>query len=270
VLATGLGGGLVSAEALAARFAPAAEESTVVDRATVDRTWTYGHVVVDEAQELSSMAWRAVLRRVPSRSMTVVGDTAQTSALAGSASWTQAFRQLRDEQWRVCELTVNYRTPAPVMEVAAALLVEAGIDAHPPRAARTGLPPTLVGVPQVDVTAVERVVAGELEVLGGGTLAVIFPAAGYEQLRHQLRDRWSATAAAAGGAEALVLLDVREAKGLEFDTVGVVEPADVIDQSQRGVRDLYVALTRCTQRLVVVHARPLPAAVAADKGRAMR
>ncbi len=94
----------------------------LADRALQDRAWAYGHVIVDEAQELSAMAWRMVLRHCPARSMTVVGDLAQTSTPGGAESWAQMLDPVAPGRWRTARLTVNYRTPAPAMALAAALL----------------------------------------------------------------------------------------------------------------------------------------------------
>nr|WP_280499541.1 AAA family ATPase [Nocardia farcinica] len=99
---------------------------TAAERAAGDRTWTYGHVIVDEAQELSEMAWRMVMRRIPNRWMTVVGDVAQTGDPAGAASWQQVLEPYVAQRWKLTELTVNYRTPAEIMTVAADVL--AAID----------------------------------------------------------------------------------------------------------------------------------------------
>jgi DNA helicase IV len=263
---TGSGGGLVTAEMLAGRFRAEGSVGTVAERAVEDRGWTYGHVVVDEAQELSPMAWRMLLRRCPSRSMTVVGDTAQTSALAGATGWAEVLDRHVPGRWTVAELTVNYRTPAQVMEVASRVLASSGVTTRPPRAARVGLPPVFVRVDTVDAAAVARVVVGELEVLGAGRLAVVTPRRGHERLPDELLARLAlGREGGPDGRDSLdapvVVLDVTEAKGLEFDSVVVLEPDQVLAQSPRGVGDLYVALTRCTQRLTVVHAADLPEAL---------
>jgi DNA helicase IV len=252
--------GLVSAEMLADRFTTGGSDSTVAERASEDRTWTYGHVVVDEAQELSAMAWRLLMRRCPSRSMTVVGDTAQTAALAGASGWAEALDRHVPGRWQLAELSVNYRTPAEIMAVAAQVLRTAGIEARPPLAARHGLPPVLVAVPQLDLDSLAHVVVAELEVLGAGRLAVVVPRTGYREMGEQLVERLGEHAEhhRATLDDQLVVLDVGEVKGLEFDSVIVIEPAEVLDQSARGAGDLYVALTRSTQRLTVLHARPLP------------
>jgi DNA helicase IV len=241
---------LMDAEALAERYARD-ERLSAAARAAADRKWAFGHVIVDEAQELSPMAWRLLMRRCPSRSMTVVGDLAQTGALAGPASWAQIFGPFVADRWRLAELTVSYRTPAEIMEVAARVL--AGIDPsiEPPRPVRRS------GVEPWDETgAAERLaelVAKEADAVGDGRLAVIAPAGRLADLVPVL------TAAvpdlAVGEQPELeqraVLLAVAQAKGLEFDGVVVVDPDGIVAESPRGPSDLYVALTRATQRLGV-------------------
>src|SRR3712207_3627430 len=106
-------GDLIGAEELAERQRTVDTRSTA-ERAAADRTWTFGHVVVDEAQELSPMAWRLLVRRCPTRSMTAVGDLAQTGTLAGAAAWDETLRPHVGDAWRLEELTVNYRTPAEI------------------------------------------------------------------------------------------------------------------------------------------------------------
>ena len=118
---------------IAGRNAESGSSGMLAERALQDRTWAYGHVIVDEAQELSAMAWRMVLRRCPARSMTVVGDLAQTSTPGGADSWAQVLDPVAAGRWRTERLTVNYRTPAPVMALAAALLPPA---AEPPVSVR--------------------------------------------------------------------------------------------------------------------------------------
>ncbi|NKY39291.1 AAA family ATPase, partial [Cellulomonas septica] len=124
-------GALVSAEMLADRFASSGPALTTAERAAADRSWTYGHVVVDEAQELSAMAWRALLRRVPTRSLTIVGDVAQTTAAAGARDWARMLDPVLRSSWRLAELTVNYRTPAVVADTARRVAVAAGLPVSP-------------------------------------------------------------------------------------------------------------------------------------------
>ncbi len=116
-----MGADVIDAEALAARYEDE-ENLTPAERAAADRTWAFGHVIVDEAQELSQMAWRMVMRRIPVKSMTIVGDVAQTGDLAGLPSWGHALGAYVGDRWRLAGLTINYRTPAEVMEVAADVL----------------------------------------------------------------------------------------------------------------------------------------------------
>ncbi|WP_280500398.1 HelD family protein [Nocardia farcinica] len=222
---------------------------TAAERAAGDRTWTYGHVIVDEAQELSEMAWRMVMRRIPNRWMTVVGDVAQTGDPAGAASWQQVLEPYVAQRWKLTELTVNYRTPAEIMTVAADVLAAIDPAATAPRSVReTGHRPRAERVTEAELpAAVARAVA---EHHGPGTTAVIAP--------HELTD-----ALAEVDGEAVRVLTVSEVKGLEFDTVLLVEPARIVEESPRGLNDLYVALTRATQRLHVLHTAELPAVLGA-------
>jgi DNA helicase IV len=208
---------------------------TAAQRAAVDRRWAFGHIIVDEAQELSPMAWRLLMRRSPNRSMTVVGDVAQTGDLAGARSWAEVFEPYLASRWREAELTVNYRTPGEIMAVAARVLSKIAPSATPPRSVRqTGVPPEEVFIERERLA---EVIAAERSNLDGGRLGVIV--ASREDGEVDL-------------ASEVSVLTVRQAKGLEFDTVIVVDPAAIESSSPRGLSDLYVALTRATQRLVLV------------------
>jgi DNA helicase IV len=259
----GNAGGLVSAETLAGRFADVGPVLSAAERAAVDRTWAYGHVVVDEAQELSAMVWRLLMRRCPTKSMTLVGDIAQTGSLAGARSWAEVLDPYVADRWRLTELTVNYRTPAQVMKVASAMLHAAGVEAQAPRSVREGeVAPSAQAIEPGDDAAVVAVVQAELGVLGAGRLAVIAPAAHLARLRAVLALALPAgvVASGSGALDAPVgVLTVSQVKGLEFDSVVLIEPAAILAASARGANDLYVALTRPTQRLRVVHSAPLPA-----------
>jgi DNA helicase IV len=213
---------------------------TAAQRAAVDRQWSFGHVIVDEAQELSPMAWRLLMRRSPNRSMTVVGDVAQTGDLAGASSWSAVFAPYVASRWRETELTVNYRTPAEIMEVAAKVLARIAPQARPPQSVReTGVPPEEI---VIEREALPELIDREASNLDGGRLAVIV--ASRESHEVDLESE-------------VVTLTVRQAKGLEFDTVIVVDPHAIESSSPRGASDLYVALTRATQRLVLVTLRPV-------------
>ncbi|GEJ97727.1 UvrD-helicase domain-containing protein [Streptomyces sp. 1-11] len=241
----------------AERFAERHEEAdhrSAAERAAADRTWAFGHIIVDEAQELSPMAWRLLMRRSPTRSMTLVGDPAQTAEAAGVGSWADILTPYVEDRWEHTRLGVNYRTPAEIMELAAAVVRAENPDFEPPSSVRsTGVRPWVRDaegdLPGAVAEAVAELTPEE------GRLAVIAP-----------RDLHPALAARLDGVTAggepdltrtVVLLDPRQSKGLEFDAVLVVEPA------RYGTSDLYVALTRATQRLGVLHTGDLPAALKA-------
>jgi DNA helicase IV len=254
---------MMTADMLADRFSAGASTLSVAERARGDRSWAFGHVVVDEAQETSPMLWRALARRVPSRSMTVVGDLAQTGSAAGAASWAEALDPLAPGRWRVAELTVNYRTPAKIMEPAAQMLRAAGVTVRAPQAAREGdWEPIALRMPDGDPGALADLVVQALladdEALSGGQLAVILPRIAHPELAERVRKILSDQDGYGSLGERVSVLTVAEAKGLEFDAVTVVDPGVILRESPRGASDLYVALTRPTQRLTVLHRDDLP------------
>lgn len=238
---------LIDAEQLAARQTNRVAQTTA-ERAYSDRTWTFGHVIVDEAQELSAMAWRMIMRRIPNRWMTVIGDTAQTGDPAGTTSWDAVLTPYVAKRWRKFELSVNYRTPREIMEVAAPILEQIDPTMAAPTSIRSsGRPPTFErtsaeGLPSAAV----RLATEELD----GITAIIVPDA--------LADDIRAAAGNLGDTPDLSVLTVAQAKGLEFDRTVVIEPSQIVAQSQRGWGDLYVALTRATQQLAIVHSAELP------------
>jgi DNA helicase IV len=267
---SGAGGGLVSAETLAARFADSGPSLTVAERAESDRAWAFGHVVVDEAQELSPMMWRLLMRRCPTRSMTLVGDVAQVGSAAGTSSWGAALDSYVHNRWRLESLTINYRTPAAIMEIASAVLTGAGVFAPVPQSVREGeAPPTAATIPsgleEGDAAALDAVrlaVAEEVDALGRGRLVVVAPEDVATILRAYLLEALPSGTVGQGRTaldSPVVVLTVHEVKGLEFDSVVLVEPATILKASPRGANDLYVALTRPTQRLRVLTSGDLPA-----------
>ncbi|MDG4759198.1 ATP-binding domain-containing protein [Micromonospora sp. WMMD710] len=239
-----------------------ADRLTTAQRAAADRRWAFGHVIVDEAQELSPMAWRLLMRRCPSRSMTIVGDVAQTGALSGTPSWAEALAPYVAQRWRLTELTVSYRTPAEIMAVAADVLAEIDPGLRPPRSVReSGVPPWDRAVPDGQLAA-ELVAAATREAAGlaEGRLGVIVPAGRVDELGAALT---AALPEAAVGEHPelesrVVVLTVAQAKGLEFDSVLVVDPDRMVAESPRGRSDLYVALTRATQRLGILRPQTQP------------
>jgi DNA helicase IV len=257
--------GMVDAETLASWNRDTGPILTTAERAEADRTWAYGHVIIDEAQELSAMAWRMVARRVPSRSMTVVGDVAQTGSPAGARSWKPMLDPFARGRWREERLTVNYRTPAEIMVVAADVLASVAPDERPPESVRSeGVGPRAIvaGVGSL-VESVARAARADLAEIGGpdgGRLAVIAPDARIADLAAALPEAIPGDRPESLESPA-ALLTVTQAKGLEFDRVVLADPAGVIAQSANGGHDLYVAITRATHRLTVVHEAGLPAAL---------
>jgi DNA helicase IV len=245
---------------IAARYAGTGSD-TLADRASHDAAWHYGHVIVDEAQELSPMAWRMLLRRCPLRSMTVVGDVAQTSAPWGATSWASVMEAVAPGRWRVEELTVNYRTPAEVMAVAGDVLRAIDASAPPPQSVReSGVAPFAMPADDLAATAADAAQRA-LATADGGTVGVLTPPALHADVLDAVRRQLPAATAGEPLEAPVSVLTVTAALGLVFDVVVLVEPALVAD-GPGGLRDLYVALTRPTQRLAIVHRQPLPAVLA--------
>jgi len=218
---------------------------------------TYGHIVVDEAQDLTAMELRALARRCPRRSLTVLGDLAQATRPGGQRSWQAVLGHLGSPVGaELAELELGYRVPAPIIEWANRLLPEAAPDVRPSRSVRAaGAAPVVVAVDEAALLATVRRVVDELaarwtsvgvvvpEGVGGGVAGEVLGAV----------------------PDHVVVVAPAEAKGLEFDAMVVVEPAQFVqpdDDHHAGLRLLYVALTRAVQVLTVVHTRPLPAALA--------
>ena len=267
-----LGGGLINARMLARSSRGEVSLSPLAQRARADRSWAYGHVVVDEAQELSPMDWHLLLRRCPSRSFTVVGDVNQTSQRSSTPlSWETLLGPARRAAPVMEQLTINYRTPRAVMDLAQKVLAatkhtvvplqsardvadslvftrlqgEPHANLHEPVSGPGNLVPTLRETLQSETARLEAEVGSD-----AGKLAIIVPAAAHSYLAATLGLETADVV-----ADQLCCLDPRAAKGLEFDTVILVEPAVIADQS---AGDLYVAMTRCTKRMHVL-ASVLPA-----------
>jgi DNA helicase IV len=219
-------------------------------------------VLVDEAQDLSPMQWRMLARRCPTGSMTIVGDFGQASRPGAADGWDSVIDQLRPRAGsRVVQLTVNYRTPAEIMAVAHRILTVAAPNVEPTRAVRsTGEHPRFLAT---NVEHRAEVVGGaaRLALTRGGKVAVIAPEAMHPAIVADLAD----VGAISGSTDALdapvTVVTPLDAKGLEFDHVVVVEPVELVAPDPAGLRLLYVALTRATTTLTVVHAEPLPEAL---------
>jgi DNA helicase IV len=227
-----------------------------------DEIRTYGHVVVDEVQDLTPMQLRMVERRSLNGSMTVVGDLGQATGAHAPADWEDVLRHLPDRREpRTVELTVGYRIPASAMALAARVLAVAAPQLHPPKSVRTtDDAPEIASAPGGLLAAVVAQTQRELERVGAGNLAVITPAS----LSDAVADALAAAGLTVGRAmsegldETITVVPVGLVKGLELDAVVVVEPARMVTEEHQGLRALYVALTRATRRLSIVHADPLP------------
>ncbi len=234
------------------------------------------------------MAWRMLMRRCPSRSMTIAGDIAQSSNPASATSWDQVLTPHLGNRWRLDRLTINYRTPAEIMAVAADVLAKIDADVDMPLSVReTGTTPWRQEV-KADELAYQLAAAAvhEAAEAGGGNVAVLVPPALVGEVTEAVAAALRASAnghrpsgPGPGGSgldgsgssrdsaanldgpdldEQVVVLTVRQAKGLEFDSVLIADPAQILGESPRGLSDLYVAMTRATQRLGVVHPGPVP------------
>jgi DNA helicase IV len=232
-----------------------------------DEVRTYGHIVVDEAQDLSPMQLRMLERRSLNGSMTIVGDIAQATGQWAHQSWDEILEHLPNKRPpRRAELTIGYRLPAPNMALAARVLRVAAPDLRPPRSIREdGTPPRIVRVAP-GASLGEAVVDATLIEVGAvdpGQVAIVCP----QSLVADVSAALTAAGVEHGHAnrhgldQQVTVVPVGLVKGLELDAVVVVEPAVIVSDEAQGLRALYVALTRATKRLAVVHQRELPDAL---------
>lgn len=239
---------------------------------------TYGHIVVDEAQDHTPMALRMIARRSLNGSMTVVGDIAQATSPGAAADWAGVLEHLPATSAgpRTSELTLSYRIPAPNLVLANRVLAVAAPELTPPTAVRSvGSEPRVVKATDGDggfvdqLTLVDRaidLILEESEALSGGSVAVVAPGSVIDAVDDELARRGidfgRATTASRNVTGSLhpriALVPVQLVKGLELDGTVVIEPQSIIDEEPQGLRALYVALTRSTKRLAVLHTRPLP------------
>lgn len=249
--------GVVTAEMLAAAQDPETVWQSVADRARTDRTWTYGHIIVDEAQELTHMQWRMLFRRSPLRSFTIVGDLAQASGADAKSDWSTVLAPFAGERWRQTELTVNYRTPARIAEAAAEVATQAGRPVTTPQALRQGeYEPELVATTsQQCASHVLETVEKQLRRIQGGLVGIIAPIPEHEALHEVLERAYPGRVWRGIGRRRdrdIVLVSPQQAKGLEYDAVIIIEPQDIVMAAGGSVGDLYVAMTRATQTLTLV------------------
>lgn len=264
--AQGLGGGIVTATMLAAATSDRNEWSPLAERAATDRAWTYGHVVVDEAQDLSPMAWRSLLRRCPARSFTVVGDLDQRRGANRPTTWEQALGPAARAFEEEFVLTVSYRTPRTLTRIAEGVMARIGEPVlHPLTAVRD-----VDGCYSVSYVDGPQDASGrEVDPLWGAVHdAVVRVGERLDEESGPGRGRigvivgqsrglaWRADSSGAQGLdERVAVLTAAASKGLEFDSVVLVEPMEILSD---GPGDLFVALTRATHDVTVVHSAPLP------------
>ena len=227
-----------------------------------DEIRTYGHIVIDEVQDLTPMQLAMVTRRSLSGSMTVVGDLAQATGPHAPRSWDELLEHLPETRHtRVVGLSVGYRIPGQIMEMANRVMAAAAPGLRAPTAVREGdAPPEIVATdgPSLMSTVIDtaRRIAGSVT----GNVAVVAP----DHMADDIADAFEAAGTPVGRAsssaldQGITVVPTSVVKGLELDGVVVVEPTAIAEQDQRGLRLLYVALTRATQRLAVVHSRELP------------
>jgi DNA helicase IV len=231
-----------------------------------DEIRSYGHIVIDEVQDLTPMQLRMAARRSLNGSMTIVGDIAQATGPLAPSSWDDVLRYLPDKkESRVVGLSIGYRIPGQIMTLANRVMMAATPNLRAPTSVRDGdTPPAIVAVePDRLAAAVVSAVTELLADVGDGNLAVVTPDSLMEPMEAALHaagiEHGRATRTGLEGAVTVVPISV--VKGLELDGVIVVEPARIVAEESQGLRALYVALTRSTRRLTVVHAEPLPSAM---------
>lgn len=206
---------------------------------------TYGHVVVDEAQELTAMQWRMIVRRCPARAMTLVGDFAQAGPVATARDWKEALSPHVGSRFKLHNLTVSYRTTQEILESVRDLLTRIAPDQKPTRSLRSGESPRSVTTPaDGSLTAVVHELRAQSTAHPGELLGVICADTRVSELTAQGVDHHAR------------IVPASEARGLEFDGVVVMNPEEIITARPGGERDLYVALTRATKRLCTVTAQP--------------
>lgn len=232
-------------------------------RSRPERARTYGHVVIDEAQDLSPMQLRMLGRRSLNGSFTLVGDIAQSSGAWAHDDWESVIEPLAARSApRFSELTIGYRVPRPIMELASAVGKETVSDLAFPKSVRgEGHPPLILRAPARRLAAdVAERVFREMSLLESGNLAVICAGRQTQELSQALQDAGIEHGMADSQAleKRVSVVSARLVKGLEVDVAVVVEPALIVSESARGLRLLYTALTRATKRLCVIHSRELP------------
>ena len=236
-------------------------DSVLIDEVNdlLERVPGYGHIVVDEAQDLSPMQCRAIARRAAMGSVTVLGDIAQGTTPWATATWAETLRHLGKPDATVEHLTRGYRVPAAVLDIANRILPHIASGVEPATAVRSDSAP--VQFVRADRLGPAVLEAAKNALLEEGSIGIVVPDSLISTVDKALADiaHEVSNADAEESAEGrITVVPASIVKGLEFDHVVLVEPAAIATGS-RGLQRLYVALTRAVSRLVVVHAEPLPA-----------
>ncbi|MCT6810426.1 MAG: ATP-dependent DNA helicase, partial [Bifidobacterium sp.] len=250
----GIGTGIVTSQMLLDSI-NGQDDNQAATQAAGDREWVYGHIVVDEAQELTAMDWRMLVRRCPSRSFTIVGDVAQTAALGGTRSWASTMDKLfGPDGWDLRQLTIDYRNPRQVSNLASSFAASEGLEVSTLKAVREveGSVSHLRAEDQASLLDQLPDLVGELAERhlgkdGTGRLAIIVPSALEAEVSSRLHIDKSQE-------HQIMVTTTGHTKGLEFDAVVLVEPGAIQDEAPSrlsAAADLYVAMTRPTQELVI-------------------
>jgi DNA helicase IV len=201
----------------------------------------YGHIVIDEAQQLSEMQWRMLMRRCPQRSMTIVGDLAQAGPTTAIRTWGDALEPFVDERFEHHTLTINYRTTAEILQATEPLLARIAPEQRLSRSIRHGEQPIVITVAEEDIASVlNELITHTQETSPGELIGVIATAQRSTTLDAEISETHATIIAAP------------DARGLEFDTVIIIDPDGIRSANEAGLRDLYVAQTRATKRLLTL------------------
>jgi DNA helicase IV len=236
-----------------------AADAVLIDEAAglIERQPSFGHVVVDEAQDLSPMQCRVIARRSEHGSITLLGDLAQGTAAWAAREWAATLAHLGKPQARVVALTTGFRVPDAVVKLANRLLPALDVDVPAAVSLRRD---GWLRVSPVDDPVAATVIEVREALSHEGSVGIIAADAAVPAVTAALTAAGIAVAEPEA-EERVTVLPASLAKGLEYDHVIVVEPADIVDAEERGLHRLYVVLTRAVSRLAVVHRRPLPAAL---------
>ena len=261
----GVSPSLVSASDLLSSLSPS-ERKSVVEQAALDRKWQFGHIIVDEAQELTAMQWRMLRKRSASKSFTIVGDVAQTSSLAGTRSWKKSLSPVFGRDWTLCPLEIDYRNPREVVEEASQFAKKEGLNSEDIKAVRS-VEGSLERVESEDIEkeAVSKLVECAKKFIHSsmGTVALITEKKDVEKMSARVN---AALEKEFGKAEAdrltrngwksqIAVRGTEEIKGIEYDAVVLMDPPEPEGEGEErkiAASRLYIAMTRPTQKLVIV------------------